>query len=78
MIKKDHNTGVSNGIKKFLIEILIKDLKNGALSRNLIKSIKKYFIKNLVKNPKKVPQAKKTPYQKKNFIKKLKMPYHKT
>ena len=55
MIKKDHNTGVSNGIKKFLIEILIKDLKNGALSRNLIKSIKKYFIKNLIKNLKKVP-----------------------
>ena len=65
MPKKDHNTGVSNGIKKFLIEILIKNLKNGALSRNLIKSIKKYFIKNLIKNLKKfLIMSKKVPYQK--------------
>ena len=44
--KEDHNTGVSDGIKKFLIDNLIKDVKNGALLRNLIKSIKKHFIKN--------------------------------
>ena len=44
--KEDHNTGVSDGIKKFLIDNLIKDVKNGALLRNLIKSIKKRFIKN--------------------------------
>ena len=53
--KEDHNTGVSNGIKKFLMEKLIKNPKNSALSKNLIKSIKKYFIKNLIKNLKKVP-----------------------
>ena len=53
--KEDHNTGVSNGIKKFLMENLIKNPKNSALSKNLIKSIKKYFIKNLIKNLKKVP-----------------------
>ena len=41
MIKKeDHNTGVSDDFKKFLMEKLIKNLTNGALSRNLIKSIK--------------------------------------
>ena len=44
--KEDHNTGVSDGIKKFLMDNLIKNVKNGALSRNLIKSIKKHFIKN--------------------------------
>ena len=63
--KEDHSTGVSDGIKKFLMENLIKslkkvpyqeskkpypELKNVALSRNLIKSIKKYFIINLIKN----------------------------
>ena len=54
MIKKeDHSTGVSDGIKKFLMKNLIKSLKNSALSKNLIiKSIKKYFIKNHIKNPK--------------------------
>ena len=33
MIKKieDHNTGASNGVKKFLIENLIKNFKNSAL-----------------------------------------------
>ena len=41
MIKKeDHNTGVNDDFKKFLMEKLIKNLTNGALSRNLIKSIK--------------------------------------
>ena len=40
-------------LKYFLMKNLIKNLKNGALSRNLIKSIKKYFIKNLIKNLKK-------------------------
>ena len=45
--KEDHNTGVRDCSKKFLMDNLIKNLKNGALSRNLIKSIKKYFIKNL-------------------------------
>ena len=49
------------------MENLTKNLKIDALSRYLnIKSIKKYFIKNLIKN------FKKAPYQKKNFIKKLK------
>ena len=43
-------TGLSNGIKTFLIENLIKNLKNGILSRNLIKSIKKYYIKNHIKS----------------------------
>ena len=51
MIKKeDHNTGVSNGVEKFLIKNLIKSFKNGALSKYLIKSIKKYFIKDFIKN----------------------------
>ena len=39
-------------LKSFLMKNLIKNLKNGALSRKLIKSIKKYFIKNFIKNPK--------------------------
>ena len=44
MIKKeDHNTGFSN-------EKLIKNFKNDALSGYLIKSIKKYIIKNFIKN----------------------------
>ena len=56
MIKKeDNNTGVSN-------ENLIKNFKNGALSRYLIKNIKKYFIKNFIKNFKKAPHQK-IPYQ---------------
>ena len=33
--------------KKLLMDNLIKNLKNDALSRNLIKSIKSYFTKNL-------------------------------
>ena len=54
--KGAHSAGVSDGIKKFLMKNLIKNLKNSALSKNLIiKSIKKYFIKNLIKNLKKVP-----------------------
>ena len=41
MVKKeDHNTGVSDDLKKFFMENLIKNLKYDALSRNLIKSIK--------------------------------------
>ena len=41
MIKKeDHNTGVSDGVKKFLIENFIKNFKNSSISRYLIKSIK--------------------------------------
>ena len=48
--KEDHNTSVSNGINKFLMKNLIKNLKNDALSRHLIKSIKKCFIKNLKTN----------------------------
>ena len=48
--REDHNTDVSNGVEKFLIKNLIKNFKNGGLSRYLIKSIKKYFIKNLIKN----------------------------
>ena len=49
------------------MENLTKNLKIDALSRYLnIKSIKKYFIKNLIKN------LKKAPYQKKNLIKNLK------
>ena len=41
MVKKeDHNTGVSDDLKKFLMENLIKNLKYHALSRNLNKSIK--------------------------------------
>ena len=39
--KGDYNRGVSAGIKKFLMENLIKNPKNGALSSNLIKSNKK-------------------------------------
>ena len=51
MIKKeDHNAGVSDGIKTFLLKNLIKNPKNDVLSRNLNKSHKKYFIKNLIKN----------------------------
>ena len=66
--KGDHNTGASDSIKKFFhgkpyqefkkkyliknLKKLINNLKNGAFSRNLIKSIKKYFIKNLIKNSK--------------------------
>ena len=55
MHNDDHNTGASDGIKKFLmgnfiknLKNLIKNLKNSALSTNLINSIKKYFIKNLI------------------------------
>ena len=33
------------------MENLIKNPKNGTLSRNLIKGIKEYFIKNIIKNP---------------------------
>ena len=33
MIKKDHNTGVSDGIKKFLMENLIKTFKISTLFR---------------------------------------------
>ena len=50
MIKKeDHNAGVSNRVEKFLIEnlIKIKNFENGALSKNLIKTIEKYFIKKI-------------------------------
>ena len=51
MIKEeDHNTGVSDGIKKFFMKDFIENLKNSALSKNLIKSIKKYFIRSLIKN----------------------------
>ena len=59
-------------LKSFLMKNLIKNLKDGALSRYLIKSIKKYFIKNLIKN------FKKAPYQKNTLSRSLKMPYHKT
>ena len=52
------------------MENLIKNFKNGALSRYLIKNIKKYFIKNFIKNFKKAPhqknphqESKKVPYQ---------------
>ena len=68
--KEDHNTGVSDGIKKFLMDNLIKNLKNGALLSNLIKSVKNYLIKSL-KN-RSLIKSKKAPYQKKYFIKKLK------
>ena len=51
MIKKEnHNIGFSNGVERFLIENLIKYFKNGALSRYLIRSIKKCFIINFIKN----------------------------
>ena len=61
MIKKeDHNTGASDDFKKFLMEKLIKNLTNGALSRNLIKSIEKYFFKNI-----RFFMSKKVHYQKK-------------
>ena len=43
VIKKDHNTGVSN-------EKPYQEFQNSALSRYLIKNIKKYFIKNFIKN----------------------------
>ena len=49
------------------MENLIKNLKNSALSRNLIKSIKKYFIKNLIKNLKNSALS----YLKKYLIKKI-------
>ena len=48
--KEDHNTGVSNDVEKFLIKNLIKNFKKGALSKYLIKSKKKYFIKNFINN----------------------------
>ena len=77
--KVDHNTSVGDGIKKFFMKNLIKNLKNGALSRNLIKSIKKYFIKNLIKNLKKAPyHVQSSTLSKRHFIKELKPPYHKT
>ena len=44
MIKKKTITQV------LVMKNLIKNFKNGALSRYLIKSIKKYFIKNFIKN----------------------------
>ena len=66
MIKKKTITQV------LVMKNLIKNFKNGALSRYLIKSIKKYFIKNLIKN------FKKAPYQKNTLSRSLKMPYHKT
>ena len=48
MIKKeDHNTGVSNDVEKLLMKNLIKNLKNDALSRYLIKNIEKYLSKVL-------------------------------
>ena len=50
--KEDHNIGVSDDIKRFLMENLIKNLKNSVLSKNLIKSVKKYPIKSLIKNSK--------------------------
>ena len=47
MIKKqDHNID----FEKFLIKSLIRNFKKGTLIRHLIKSIKKYFIKNFMKN----------------------------
>ena len=64
--KEDHNTGVSDGIKKFLMGNLIKNLKNGALLRNLIKSIKKYFIKSLKRRC--LIMSKKAPFQKKKKL----------
>ena len=62
------------------MENFIKNLKNGALSKNLIKSMKSTLSKTLSRILKKrLIMFKKVPYQKKkNFIKKLKMPYHKT
>ena len=80
--KEDHNTGVSFGIKKFVMKNLIQNLKNGALSGNLIKSIKKYFIKNLIKILKNGALSKNLIKSiKKFFIKNLiknlkKAPYH--
>ena len=83
LIKKEgHNAGVSNGVEKFLMENLIKDFKNGTLSRYLIKSIKKYFLKNLINNPKSGALSRnlinsRKKYFIKNLIKNLKkMPYH--
>ena len=59
--------------KSFLMENLIKNLKNSALSRNLIKSIKKYFIKNLIKILKKVPcNVKKSALSKKKLYQEAK------
>ena len=47
---------------------LTKNLKNSALSRNPIKNIKKYFIKNLIKNLKQcLIMSKKVPYQNKKL-----------
>ena len=55
------------------MENLTKNLKIDALSRYLnIKSIKKYFIKNLIKN------LKKHLIKKKTLSRSLKMPYHET
>ena len=70
--KEDQNTGVSDGIKKFVMDNLIKSLKNGALSRNLIKSIKKYFIKNLKIDALSCLKKHLLKKKKRNFIKKLK------
>ena len=52
--KEDHNTDVSNGVEKFLMENLIKNFKNGALSKNLIQSIKSTLSKTLSRNLKTV------------------------
>ena len=65
MIKKGHNTVVSDGIKKFLMENLIKNLKSGALSRHLIKSIK--ILSRTLK--KRLIMSKNAPYQKNTLLK---------
>ena len=55
VINKYYNNTLMNIKKKTITRVLvmkklIKNLKTGALSRYLIKSIKKYFIKIFIKN----------------------------
>ena len=77
VINKHYNNALmmikKKTIKQVLVmENLIKNFKNGALSRYLIKNIKKYFIKTFIKN------FKKAPHQKTTSSRSLKMPNHET
>ena len=68
--KGDYNRGVNDGIKRFLMENLIKNPKNGALPRNLIQSNKKVLHqKTLSRILKKCLIMSKKDTLSKNFIK---------
>ena len=82
MIKKKTITQVLVMVLKSFFMENLKNLKNSALSKTLIKSIKKHFIKNHIKNPKNGALARNLiksikKYFIKNFIKNLKkVPHH--